>query len=250
MIATPKLQIPKWVPPAAGEKILEWWNRLASTLEQLAVLRRLAKHDLMRDVWQKLPPAAAGREGEIVEWTIIGQRMAASPVRPIPSRATNEELSEHLQKYKLFPTTARSAATVARSLLDAMREIRQNAEIFWAEVLRGNQPGSYSQALDYVATLAHVFEVMWEAEKAQAAWSQTAGLVFPNTRKKWAPDAPQISFTKMLSKLFERHFGRSCDDIVNDLVAVAMNLETGPGAPTIRGRRRSDTPAHSRKKTR
>jgi hypothetical protein len=134
-----------------------------------------------------------------------------------------------------------------------MHEIRQNAEVFWGSqplILWGNQPVSYSQVLDFVAILAQVFELMWEAEKAQAAWGQAAGLVFPNTRNKWAPDTPQISFTKMLSKLFERHFGRSCDDIVNDLVAVAMNLETGPGAPTIRGRRRSGTPAHSRKKTR
>ena len=92
-----------------------------------------------------------------------------------------------------------------------MHEIRQNAEVFWGSqplILWGNQPVSYSQVLDFVAILAQVFELMWEAEKAQAAWSQTAGLVFPNTRKKWAPDAPQISFTKMLSKLFERHFGR------------------------------------------
>jgi hypothetical protein len=269
MITTPKLKIPKWAPPAAGEKILEWWNRPASTPEQLAVLRRLAKHNLMRDVWQKLPPAAARREGEIVAWTIIGQRMAAAVAMPIPSRPTNEQVREYLQKHKRpfaatasaatvarslflemklkrqFPTTAQTAAITARSLLDVMREIRQNAEVCW-----GNGPVTYSQALDFVATLAQVFELMWEEEKAQAARNQVAGLVFPDTRKKWAADTPQISFTKMLSKLFKSQFGRPCDDIVSDLVAVAMGLEAGPSAPTTRGRRRSGTPAHSRKGTR
>jgi hypothetical protein len=56
MTTTPTLKIPKWVPPAAGETILQWWNRAASTPEQLAVLHRLAKRVMCGKNCRQLQP--------------------------------------------------------------------------------------------------------------------------------------------------------------------------------------------------
>jgi hypothetical protein len=284
MSTIPKLEFRKWVPTAAQTEILKWWE-LAATPKQRAVLRRLTSDDrMLTEVWQPLQklPAAAGREGEIMEWTILGERKAANYQSPLPSRPTLEQVRNYLQEHKrsfsptasaarlarslrlemkykrMLPTAAESAAEAARRLFDTMHEVRQKAEVFLQS--SGAETAAYARALEQVAVIAQFFDLLAGAEEEKRAMDQVmdqaVGLLeFPSPRKKSAPNAPQIAFTNLLSRQFKKHFGAPCHRVVGALVHVAMNLKKDLGAATVRDRqrkrvrrRRSDTPGRSPKK--
>src|SRR5262245_19032469 len=97
----------KGMPSAARDKILEWRQLEDLTPEELDVLDRLATYEVMHtEVWQSLPPSAAGMEGRIIDWTVAGLRLVDATF------PKNKAKSEHLAKYR-----ARDAATLASNLL-------------------------------------------------------------------------------------------------------------------------------------
>jgi hypothetical protein len=248
MTTKPPPDFPRWIPSAARNKILELRQRLRqredSTPEELAVLDRLATSYVMRtDVWQKLPPRAAGMEGLIIEWTLIGSGLAAAAIRP-PITKNKAEIAKHLTKY---PTkrTAQDAATVARILLKAMVENRQDAEGIWeayTQITWRGQRLSYLEARNIVEWLAYFFEVLWAKNRAVAAV-----LKLPKIRKKQAAKAKEVYLSQFLSQRFSDEFDNWHDSIVGALVGVALDLEPGPEAATIRGRRRRQRKISSKK---
>jgi hypothetical protein len=66
-------------------------------------------------------------------------------------------------------------------------------------------------------------------------------------RKKQEANARELFLSQFLSERFMDHFNNRCDPIVSALVGVAMNLENGPDAVTIRGRRRGQRKISSKK---
>jgi hypothetical protein len=144
---------------------LELQQREDSTPEEFAALDRLATYEVMRtEVWQRLPESAAGMEGRIIDWTVIGLRLAAAIRPPFPKNKV--QFAEHLAKYPAR-SPDQSAATLARTLVEAMDENRQDAEGIWEEYLqtmwrgqtlsRWHQPCVGPRPLDIRATSASRF---------------------------------------------------------------------------------------------
>ena len=134
------------------------------------MLDRVAAYELMHTgVWQRLPPSAAGLESWIIDWTVVGLRLAAAMRPPFPKNKA--EFAEHLAKYPAR-WTAQSAATLARTLVEAMDENRQDAEGIWEEYLRTTWRGqtlSYLEARNFVEWLSHFLEVLRAENQALAA---------------------------------------------------------------------------------
>jgi hypothetical protein len=161
MTKKPTPDFAKRIPPAAGEKIVELRKREDLTPEQLAALDRLATYEVMHtEVWQRLPPRAAGMEGQIIEWTIIGVRLASAQRPPFPK--SKAKIHEYVVKYPPI-LTAQDAAWRARSLVEAMDQNRQNAEEIWAthtQQMSDGQARSYLEVRNIVEWLTHFFEVL------------------------------------------------------------------------------------------
>jgi hypothetical protein len=238
MITVPKLKFRGWVPAAAREKILELSQREDLTPDRLAVLYRLATRDLMRTgVWQKLPPSAAGMEGQIIEWIVLGLELAAAAQPLPPPRRKGTTKSEYYQKLHRYYTkkvprifTAQDAAYRARWLLNAMDAIRGNAETVWDE-----QTLSYAAARNVVERLEQFFERLEEIYQAVAT-----DLKLPRIRKKRAANFKELYLSQFLSQRFIDRFNKPNNAIVGGLVAVALDLDPGPDATTIRKRRRGE----------
>jgi hypothetical protein len=259
MTTKPAPDFPSWIPSAARDTILELRQRADLTPEQLAALDRLANSDcelMHTEVWQRLPPSAAGKEGRIIVWTVLGLGFAAAIRPPFPKNRA--EAAKHLAKYPdRWP--ARDAATLASSLLEAMDENRQDAEgtrlgpfgpdlidsTIWEAYLQTMCPGqklSYLEARNIVERLALFFEVLWGKDQAFIA-----ALKLPRLRKKQAADAKEIYLSRFLSQRFVDHFGDAYDPIVGALVGVALGSKHSPDAATIRGRRRGQRKISSKK---
>jgi hypothetical protein len=280
MTEIPPVRIPNWVPPAARQGILNWWNQPATTPHQRAVLRRLATDDRMHtEVWQPLQKLsdAAGTEDridQIITWVMVGLELASTALRPRPptSKAevadyltkhpTTGRLAEYLAKHPTrrgaqtvamtdyaakYPPilTAESAAVRAGLLLEAMDEQRQNAEGLWQEYAQrmwGEQTFSYRNARNIVAWLEHFF---WELRADNQA--NAATLKLPNIRKKQASNAKELYLSEFLSQRFIDRFDQPHDAIVAALVSVALGLKKSPATETIQGRRRHQRAMSSNK---
>jgi hypothetical protein len=263
MTTKPTPDFPDWIPSAARDKILEWRQLEDSTPEELDVLDRLATYEVMHtEVWQSLPPSAAGMEGRIIDWTVAGLRLADATF------PKNKAKSEHLAKYRAR-RTVQDAATLASNLLEAMDENRQNAERTWEaysqttwrkgyEQLRqlyGKQivemvdlhavrpTLSYLEARNVVEWLTHFFKVFWAEDQAVAAALQP-----PRIRKKQAANVKELYLSRFLTQRFINQFDDPYDPIVGALVGVALDLEHGPDAVKIRGRRRRQRKISSKKR--
>jgi hypothetical protein len=237
---------PDWIPPAARDRILDLRQReIASMPEESAMLDRLATYEEMHtEVWQKLPPSAAGMEGWIIDWTVAGLRLAAAmkPTR-LPFTKRKAQFAERLVNYPGW--TAQDAATLARTLLEAMDENRQYAEGTWDAHSQTTWPGrtlSYLEARNIVDRLTHFFEVLWAQDKFLAA-----ALQVPRIRKKQAANAKEVFLSRFLSQRFINQFDDPYDPIVSALVGVALDSAHGPDAATIRGRRRRQRKISSKK---
>jgi hypothetical protein len=182
-------------------------------------------------------------EGRIIEWTIVGLGLAearlAAAIRP-PFPKNKAEIAEHLAKY---PTrwTARDAATLAGNLLKAMDENRQSTEGLWEAYTRTKL--SYLEARNIVEWLAYFFDVLWVKNQLVAA-----ALKLPRIRKKRADNVKELYLSRFLSERFFDDFHDYYDRIVGALVSVALDLEPGPDAETIRGRRRRQRKISSKKR--
>jgi hypothetical protein len=252
MTAKSTPDFPRWIPSAARDRILELRQGVVSTPEELVLLDRLATYEVMRtEVWQKLPPSAVGMEGRIIDWTVAGLRLAAARF------PKNKAESERLAKYRAR-WTARDAATLASNLLEAMDENRQNAEGTWEAYsqaawrkgyeqlrrlygkeivemvdLRAVRPTlSYQEARNIVEWLTHFFKVLWTEDQAVAAALQP-----PRIRKKQAKNVKELYLSRFLTQRFINQFGDPYDPTVGALVTVALDLNPGPDAMTIRKRR-------------
>jgi hypothetical protein len=252
----------KKIPPAARNRILVWRQRDDVTPEELAVLDRLATYEVMHtEVWQRLPPSAAGKEGRIIDWTLTGLRLAAA--RFPKTKAESEYVARLGARW-----TAQDAATRASSLLEAMDEKRQYAEGTWEAYsqttwregyeqlrqlygkqvemvdLRAVRPTlSYLEARNIVEWIAHFFKVLWAEDRALAATLQPSKI-----RKKQAANVRELYLSEFLSQWFIRQFDDPYDPIVGALVSVALDLKPGPDAATIRGRRRRQRKISSKKR--
>jgi len=246
MTTKPTPDFPDWIPPAARDRILDLRQReVVSMPEELAMLDRLANREAMHtEVWQRLPPSAAGMEGWIIDWTVAGLRLAAPAIATrAPFPKNKAEFAERLVNYPGW--TVQDAATLARHLLEAMDENCQEAEGTWAAYSQTMWPGqtlSYLEARNIVERLPHFFEVLWAKEKLAAA-----ALKLPRIRKKQAANAKAVYLSRFLSQRFINQFDEPYDPIVSALVDVALDLEHGLDAVTIRGRRRRQRKISSQK---
>jgi hypothetical protein len=208
-----------WVPKAACRELQQLAN---SSDADHRLLERLASYEEMRDVWEKLPAAAYGRENLIIRRTYAIARLTVA-----------WSGLEHFRKYSSL-RTAEKVSRAASQLLDAMRSSGE-ASASW-HLWPGDVQITFEDALSFVEHLVTFY---------RRADAQYKGIVEGYAglskvlRKKNAKAAQEIFFSRWLTDCFQNDFKSPLDPIVATLSSVVFDREgEGAMAPTIRGRRR------------
>ena len=123
MASTEEISFPKWVPKAAQERIVHWWDAVGIDETGRALLRRLATYPTMKtEVWEKLPSEPQGFEGHIIDWAFGAHSYFPWLTRPFPKTADRQrEWAKHIANNPQIP----NYAFVARS-----------ARLLWEEVFK------------------------------------------------------------------------------------------------------------------
>jgi hypothetical protein len=222
----PPLLIPKWVPDRAREEL----NRQVERFPDRSILERLASHSRMRErVWARLPPAAKGRENDVISLTISATWIAA---KGVPT---------------LLPEVA-GAAFNSERLLDAMKK--------WSaadrEHLQSAWPGTtFDHALALVGELARACQ---EVNEKYVALVNAA--YFPRHHRKrfyrkagGGSDLSKWDFALFLITQFQKFFGKPCFSVVSTLSAIVFD-DGGMSADALRKLWKQQLRAmHSREKT-
>src|SRR5262249_46724734 len=158
--------------------ISERWPNAKPKTRQ--ILHRLATYERMRtDVWQRLPNAAVGFEGRVIDWTVDGLSWAAAFRPPYPT--TKAGIAEHVSKYPPPPSLV-SAAFYGRQLIEEMDGILRDSDADW-----GYWHSLLLQARTHVEFLARFFELLSHERQAIAAQREV-----PAIKKQRAKNSSEI----------------------------------------------------------
>jgi hypothetical protein len=197
----------------------------------LALLKRLATFDAMRDVWPKL--AAADTE-KIVSVILRAEEEAGRTLSPLLK--WKKDLAVYLQKARVIPPSFVGVAVLVEKAMQDMRELEVNARAWLPHLWPGEPDMTFDRLLSQLNATAEFCRRLHAEEKTAIA--EADPLPAP-PRKRRSRSAKQIYFGLILSRYFERIGGAPLDDIVSTITGVVFDDESGgPGAETVRGRRR------------
>jgi hypothetical protein len=180
----------------------------------------------MRDVWEKMLPAAAhGRECLIVRRTYGVVKLVEA-----------WQKLEQVRKYSALQN-AKKVGRTASKLLYEMKQTSGDARgDFWQLLWRGYREITFEAALSVVEQLATFYCAAdgWYKEVVKLS------NMLSTVRKKNAKEARETLFARRLASCFQDDFGKPLDKVGAALSSVVFDREgEGALAPTIRGRRRS-----------
>jgi hypothetical protein len=224
----------KSTPPAARQAIGEWLAIPDLDRALRAAVERLA----MSDLWTAIPPEPPGMEAVIIGTAVVAYSEALSLQPPLPrSRAA---LAEHLQRYKIVPTSYAGMATLARKMGDDLATIPSFARANWAAAWPGDPGIDFDKLLAAVGAIAACCDQLGADGRAAEA-----ALQLPKPpRRRGAVKAQQTYFGRIVSDRLQRLYDRPIDRVATILEDVMFDLGGGNNETTARSRRRSP-PAHS-----
>jgi hypothetical protein len=222
--------IPPWVPQGAADNIA--WRAMLPGMKarDLALLERLATADAMRAVWPKL---AAVDTNNIVSVILRAEEEASSTPPPLPKRT--KDLAVYLQKTRLIPPSFVGVAVLVEKAMQDMQELEVSARAWLPYLWPGEPDMTFDRLLMQLNATAEFCRRL-DAENKIAA---EADPLPPPPRKRGSSRAKQTYFGLILSDYFKRIGGSPLDDVVATITGVVFDdAFGGPGAETVRGRRR------------
>jgi hypothetical protein len=210
------MEIGRSTPDSARETI-EASDSLELAPEAREVLIRLASHDDMRTVWERLPHEQSG--------TVIILALAAY-------LAANDLPALSGTRRKLV-TSAADLAECARRIADNLAQ----STIFGERLSSIGSPIIPSQ---YVELLRETSRFYDDLDKDVQQFLRALRLPRPS-RKRNVSNAKQIYFAHTMARWLKRLFGQPHDAVNAALTTVVFNLVQPVGEETVRGWRRGVT---------
>jgi len=224
--------IPRWVPPAAADNI-RWRATLPGAADRdIALLERLATSFVMQTVWPKLTSLDAG---DVISVILLAEAAARDLRPPLPKRT--KDRAAYLQETRLFPPRPGDVACLVDQAVHVTREFEPVARLLWAELWAGQPDVTHDELLPILSATAEFYRSLDVA--FQEAGAAAPPLPAP-PRKRGSKTARRTYFGLILSDYFKRTGGSPLDDVVAEITGVVFpDASGGPGAETVRGRRRS-----------
>jgi hypothetical protein len=137
---------------------------------------------------------------------------------------------------------AEGIALKARMMINEMYELHDDALFLWERMWPGDPSITFDKLIAMLEQTATFYDyVKTERRKAIADLDDP-----PPPRKRGAKRAPEIWFSRAMSKFFVRNAGKPMDETVELLTEVVFDRRVEPG---IAKKRRQTAGEHSRKKS-
>lgn len=245
-----RLEFFPWVPPAARRAIEAEWKRYSAfpnpntRSKLLAALIRFATHPAMHtEVWEKLRREPEGLAGSVIHWAMFLLATFSTlgdPRQPLSERIARQRWAQYWLMIDDQWSNRRSGgellsetcAVVAFRLRDVLLGAISDEE--WSRLWPGDPAmKDRTHAAQFFLNAANCFQSMLAASK-----SVEAVLKLPPAARPDKPRVQRLVFSQIMSDDLEAACGSPYDPVVAALTAVAFDLPDGPGAGTVRGRRR------------
>jgi hypothetical protein len=173
----------------------------------------------MKAVWKKLEPAFKGRENDVVDWIIFAYEGALRLLPPLPR--TRAEFDEHLKRHTLVPASAEGNATIARHLLEQMRETECISRDLWEKLWPGDPTHRFEEVTGLIQHVAQFYERL---NGTMMALYTTMDLP-PPPSNLGATNVRERYFMSIMTSYFARQCGQKLFGVVADLADAVFDLK-------------------------